>query len=287
MRNRIFEAVSDGGRADFATTIRNLIKLGSDEDRSCEQREQLINILPASLDGNRGVGLTRQDIRNLGESGMGYYSWLFDRMLGLDQDENTLIGRFENLQHDFLQIMRQLDVAEADTLNWAMDYGKRKNTSRHSHYSHYYDEELRQLVASEELSLIERFDYRFEIVGPKDAQVDAKSDPATDSQQEFQKLLGRAENFLLLVNNGFDIGPLREKVQQISDDQWSESDRKETFLRPSGYPVGGIDSIRCTFRRDSCKAAALCRIRRAGPASHRAYRRLLSGQWIRFADSSR
>ena len=202
--------------------MRNLINLGSDEEQSRQRRDALIGVLPDTLDGNRGVGLTRQDIRDLGESKMGYYSWLFDRMLGIDQDEHTLIGRFENLQHDFLQIMRQLDVAETDALGWAMNYGKRKNTSRHSHYSHYYDEELQQLVAAKDLSLIGRFDYRFESVGPTDAQVGA------NSEQEFRKLLGRAENFLL-VNNGFDVGPLREKVLQVTDDQWSASDRKERF----------------------------------------------------------
>lgn len=228
MRNHLFEAVSDEGRADFSTTVSNLVKLGSDEDRSRRQRDTLISILPDTLDGNRGVGLTRHDIRDLGESGLGYYSWLFDRMLGIDPDENTLIGHFENLQHDFIEIMRQLDVSQTDALAWAMNYGKRKNTSRHSHYSHYYNEELQQLVANRDQDLIKRFDYCFEAVGPTDTQVDAKPASVADSQQEFRKLLGRADNFLL-VNNGFDVAPLREKVQKISDDQWSESDRKERF----------------------------------------------------------
>lgn len=51
-----------------------------------------MRILPDSLDGNRGVGLIRQDIGDLGDSSLGYFSWLFDRMLGINRDENTLIG---------------------------------------------------------------------------------------------------------------------------------------------------------------------------------------------------
>lgn len=228
IRNSLFNIVAEGGRADFATAVRNLINLGSDEDPSRQQRDALISILPDTLDGNRGVGLTKHDIRDLGESRMGYYSWLFDRMLGIEPDVNTLIGRFENLQDDFLQIMRQLRVAETEALAWAMDYGKRKNTSRHSHYSHYYDYELQQLVASKERPLIERFDYGFESVGPTAGCVNTGSGPNAEGHQEFRKLLGRADNFLL-VNSGFDVEPLREKVLQITDDVWAESDRRERF----------------------------------------------------------
>jgi tetratricopeptide (TPR) repeat protein len=227
-RNSLFNVVSEGGHADFATAVRNLVNLGSDEESSRQQRDALISILPDTLDGNRGVGLTKQDIRDLGESSVGYYSWLFDRMLGIEPDANALIGRFENLRHDFLQIMRQLSVAETDALAWSMDYGKRKNTSRHSHYSHYYDHKLQQLVASKERSLIERFDYRFETVGPAADLVHIKSDPSADGHQGFRKLLGRADNFLL-VNSGFDVEPLRKKVLQITDDVWAESDRRERF----------------------------------------------------------
>lgn len=46
--------------------------------------------------------------------------------------------------------------------------------------------------------------------------------------QEFRKLLGRAENFLL-INSKFDIGPLREKVELIADETWAESDRGQRF----------------------------------------------------------
>ena len=228
IHNSLFKVVSEDGHADFSTTVRNLIKLGSDDQSSRQQRDMLISILPDTLDGNRGVGLTKSDIRDLSESGEGYYTWLFDRMLGIERDDATLIGHFENLHDDFMQIMRQLGVAEVDAIDGALSYGKRKNTSRHSHYSHYFDEELRQLVASKEQRLIERFDYRFDAVGPAYSRQNAKSAPAANVQQGFRKLLGRAENFLL-VNTEFDAGPLADKVLQLTDDQWAESDRKERF----------------------------------------------------------
>jgi tetratricopeptide (TPR) repeat protein len=228
IRNSLFHVVSDGGQADFATTVSNLVNLGSGDEPSRQQREQLIDILPATLDGNRGVGLTKQDIRDLGESGSGYYTWLFDRMVGLDEDPDTFVGRFENLQQDFLDIMRQLEVPETDAIAWAMNYGRRKNTSRHSHYSHYYADPVRDLVAGREQPLLDRFGYRFEAVGPRPGPADTVPEDAIGETQKFQKLMGRADNYLQ-VNAGFDIEPLRQRVGQITEAEWSASDRDEHF----------------------------------------------------------
>ena len=226
--NPLFKVISDGRPEDFTSTVRNLVNLGSDEELSRRQRDRLASILPDTLDFNSGVGLTRHDISGFSDNGVGYYSWLFDRMIGIDHDDRTLIGNFENLQHDFLKIVEQLGVAEADALDKALDRGERKNSSRHSHYSHYYDDELRQLIASKEQHLIERFGYRFETVGPAEQPADSKTDPDSDDHQGFRKLLGRANNFLL-VNRDFDTRPLREKVMQITDDAWAESDRSERY----------------------------------------------------------
>lgn len=227
-QNPLFSVVSNGGRQGFATTVRNLITLGSDSDESSQHREKLIRVLPETLDLNRGVGLTRDDLREFCSDDVGYYSWLFDRMVGIDRDENTLVGRVENFQDDFLGIMEQLGVAETAAIRESLAQSERKNSSRHSHYSHYYDHELRQLVADKERSLIERFDYQFEAVGPMESFARPQSDPVTDDNQKFRKLLGRAKNFLL-VNSGFDTGPLREKVLEIEDAVWAESDRSERF----------------------------------------------------------
>ena len=48
-------------------------------------------MLPDSLDGNRGVGLTKTSIRELAASNQGYYSWLFERMLGKEQLNRLLL----------------------------------------------------------------------------------------------------------------------------------------------------------------------------------------------------
>lgn len=227
-QNPLFSVVSDGGRADFATTVRHLVNLGSDTEESRQHREKLVSVLPDTLDFNRGVGLTKDDIRGLCDNDTGYYSWLFDRMIGIGRDDDTLVGRVENLQSDFSKIMRQLNVDEAAALEEALSRSERKNSSRHSHYSHYYDDELRQLIAAKECRLIEQFGYRFETVGPADSHVSPSRSPEIDGTQTFRKLLGRANNFLL-VNRDFDTGPIREKTAQIEAAVWAESDRSERF----------------------------------------------------------
>lgn len=228
IRNSLFQVVSEDERADFATTVSNLANLAADTEQSRRQRDKLIDILPATLDGNRGVGLTKQDIQDLGESGSGYYSWLFDRMLGIEADRDTRIGRFENLQQEFLEIVRQLEVPEADAIAWSMEHGRRKNFSRHSHYSHYYNDEVQELIQQRDHALIDRFDYQFETVGPETGVAGDRSAAPAGEAQTFRKLLGRADNFLLL-NSEFDIEPLRQKVDQITEKTWSESDRDEHF----------------------------------------------------------
>ncbi len=126
----------------------NLIKLPSDLPESRNSRKALIDILPDTLDGNAGVGFTRDCISSMDTPDIGYYSWQFQRMHG-DLDSDKLhMDRFENLQEDFVSIMRSLEVEQADAIEAKFDTSPRLNTSRHSHYSKYMDDEFRELVAN-------------------------------------------------------------------------------------------------------------------------------------------
>lgn len=226
IRNPLFNIVSDGGSAGFKATVTNLINLGA--EHSERRRNDLISLLPDSLDGNRGVGLTKASVHELSASSDGYYSWLFGRMLGREPDDQTLVGRFENLQEDFLAIMQQLNVSEIAALREALQQRERKNVSRHSHYSHYYDDELRDLVNRQDGSLIERFEYQFKNVKPPGLSYEFPADTYTNMQQDFRKLLGRENNFLQL-HSDFDITAIREKVEQIPAEQWLQSERERLF----------------------------------------------------------
>ena len=228
IRNQLFEIVSAGGTANFKTTVTNLVQLGADTPESAAHRAQLSQLLPDELDGNRGAGLTRSCMQELAGANCGYLSWLFARMLGDSHSEQLEIGRFENLQDDFLSIMSRLDVAQTDAMRAAFDSQTRGNVSRHSHYSHYYDNELRDLVAAHDQALIDDYGYEFQSLKPAGAHYEFPDDAYTDGERGFHKLLGREDNFLRL-NETFDTTAIRKKVEQIPAERWAESDRRKIF----------------------------------------------------------
>lgn len=228
MRNPLFEVVSDGGTKSLATTIRNLAELGSNRPQSETHRARLEAMLPDTLTGNRGAGLTRRSIEDLAASDSGYLSWLFGRMLGDTRRESLRIGRFENLAGDFVSIMAALGVPETGAIRSAFADRERANVSRHSHYSHYYDDELRDVIGNLDRELVEAFGYRFESRKPGGATYAFPADAYAEEPQGFRKLLDREKNFLRL-NERLDVTALREKVGRIPAAQWAESDRNRIF----------------------------------------------------------
>jgi Tfp pilus assembly protein PilF/quercetin dioxygenase-like cupin family protein len=228
INNPLFHVVSEGDTAGLRRTVTNLVLLGADRPESLRHREALEELLPATLQGNRGVGLTKDDIRNLAEDGTGYCAWLFERMLGDPADEGTHIGRFENLQDDFIGILKTLDVEGADALRQGLEARERKNVSRHSHYSHYYDDELRDLVAARDASVIDRFGYMFESVKPAGAVYEFPVNAYAGPNDGFRKLLGRGHSFLKL-NDDLDVTAIRRKLEQLPAGKWLESERERIF----------------------------------------------------------
>ncbi|MFQ3190862.1 MAG: tetratricopeptide (TPR) repeat protein [Paraglaciecola sp.] len=228
LRNPLFAIVSHNGQANLNTTISNLINLGSDTAMSQQHRQQLIQVLPETLQQNRGVGLTKDDIRNFSDNNNGYYSWMFQRMFGDYKSDQTHIGKFENLQQDFLGIMQHLAVEQTPCLQDEFNKRERKNVSQHSHYSHYYDTPLQRLVAEKEQRLIDNFNYRFDVVGPSETMPENRNNTAQTSNYGFQKLLGRAHNYLKL-HDSFDAEAIKDILAKVPDITWRESGREKRF----------------------------------------------------------
>ncbi len=226
--NPLFYIVSDGCQADYRQTITNLANLCTDTEGARYHRKALLEILPDTLEGNTGVGLSKECIRNIEPSDIGYYSWQFRRMHGNIDRAEAHIGRFENLQDEFLGIMQRLDVAETDAIRARFERAPRLNSSSHSHYSLYYDDELRQLIATREKDLIERYGYQFESGDSDRPRIDFPSIQINHKHDGFRKLGGKARNFLLLKSD-VDVEPLRRKLAKIPERAWFQSGRENRY----------------------------------------------------------
>jgi hypothetical protein len=225
--NPLFFILSDGFQANYRQIIKNLICLGSDQKSSQNYRRALIDILPETLEDNNGVGLTKESIRELEGSQDGYYSWQFKRMHG-ELDDKLHIGRFENLQEDFLSIMRNLTVPEADAMQSSFEKMPRLNSSSHSHYSKYLDSELKDLIAEKDAWLINQFDYGFEEIESKSTALQFPSIQIGRKHDNFHKLSGKERNFLLLEPS-IDLSFIKRKLEKITEQAWKKSGREKTY----------------------------------------------------------
>ena len=155
--NALFRCVSDDGVLDFKSSVRNLLELGNDPARL----DRLLVLLP---DDYRGAGLNLPNfaLAPIRGRGLGFYSYLFRYMYSGTVTE-PWVGRTETLRTDFLGFLERVGASLTAELREFVQSASPRNTSRHGDWRDYYDQALADAVAVYDASVIERFDYRFQV----------------------------------------------------------------------------------------------------------------------------
>ena len=163
MKNPLFRVLSQRGKNGFDKTVRHLLALGADTHRARLLRERLDIVLPDTLEGNRGIGLTRPCMAKFEDPSIGYYSWQFQRMFGVGTELEDLarIGRTENLRGDLLRLLTALHIPLGESAQSFLESAGNRNTSEHRPYQEYYDAGLRDEVRRQDAYLIDRYGYEF------------------------------------------------------------------------------------------------------------------------------
>lgn len=153
--NALFRTLSNDKQQDFLGTIRNMLRLGSDED--------LLNRVVAALPdrylqgGLNLPGFALEPIRN---TGWGFYTFLYRYMYG--GGESALhLGRMESLRNDLTAMLTAVGQPISEAMRAYIQHRGPANVSSHAAYPEYYDESLRDLVAERDREIIERHRYSF------------------------------------------------------------------------------------------------------------------------------
>lgn len=149
--------MSDNGRLNFSQTLSRLLAFGAPRRDSRNRLEALRALLPDSLDGNRGIGLTKSCLNNVSGS---FYQWQVKRMFGQTGD-GIRFGRLENIRDDLLSLFEQCGVAVDAKMKDEVFRATPVNASPHRPYQDYYSHADQLHVATAEADIIKRFDYRF------------------------------------------------------------------------------------------------------------------------------
>ena len=153
--NAVYRCLSEDGTLDFKATIRNMLELG----RGSPKLDELLGMLPEAY-GLTGINLPRPALAPIRDSGVGFYTYLYQYMFS-GASGKLYLGKTESIREDFLEFLETYRIPASDALKGYLAANQPRNQSVHGPYTEYYDAELRDLVAERDAPLIRAFGYRF------------------------------------------------------------------------------------------------------------------------------
>ena len=154
--NALFRVVSDEGRLDFSSTINNMLDLGQND----AMLSQLLEMLPREY-GSQGLNLPGFALAPLRGRALGFYSYLYEYMYA-GVSGALHVGRMEDLPQELLRLFSVTHQPVSDAMRRHLLSAPQANRSRHAPYASYYDDALRDRVASRDASVIGRHGYAFD-----------------------------------------------------------------------------------------------------------------------------
>ncbi len=152
--NPLYLICSDEGRLGFEETVHNLVALQGDTRRL----EALTQAVPERF-VNHGLNLTKSCVAALGGSGLGFYSFLYNRLFTGVADL-TLI-QVETLRPELRAFLKKRLRTPSPEADHFITTAPMLNTTTHGPHRGYYPPALRDLVAQLDAPIIERHGYRF------------------------------------------------------------------------------------------------------------------------------
>jgi hypothetical protein len=150
--NILFQICSDRRELGFRGTVANLINLSSDEVRLASLEAEL----PTTY-SKRGLNLTKSSVGELRERGIGYYSFLYERLY--EGAQEPIVLRMERLREQLRSTLSALGLLPNECADQFLSEVPPLNATPHEASSRYFDDELAGLVAERDKPIIERYGY--------------------------------------------------------------------------------------------------------------------------------
>ncbi len=155
--NMVFKVLAEDASVGFKRTIKRLLVLGDKTSESQFYREKIAKQLPDNIEGNKGLGIVKNEMLGLNES---FYVWQVKRMLGENMRTNYT-GHTDNLRQDFISILTHLNVYVSYEFKRNILLAQKRNATLRGDYHEYYDDELADLVQERSQEFLKVHPYVF------------------------------------------------------------------------------------------------------------------------------